>query len=122
MITKQNKNAVRQKRHLKVRDTINGTAVRPRLSVYKSLNHIYVQLIDDVRGNTLLATSTLDKAIASELSGKSKKLQSEIVGAQAAKKAIALGILEVVFDRGGYRYAGRVKMLADGARKAGLKI
>lgn len=122
MINKQNKNAARQKRHLKVRDVVNGTAVRPRLSVYKSLNHIYVQLIDDVCGNTLLATSTLDKAIAPELNGKSKKLQSEIVGAQAAKKAIALGILEAVFDRGGYKYAGRVKMLADGARKAGLKI
>ena len=122
MITKINKNADRKKRHKRVRGKIKGTAETPRLSVYRTLNHIYAQIIDDVKGNTLVTASTLDKAIKDALSGKDKKGQAYAVGELLAKKAKEKGIEAVVFDRGGYLYTGRVASLADGAREGGLKF
>ena len=122
MISKINKNQDRLKRHKRVRAKIKGSAEAPRLSVYRSLNHIYVQLIDDVKGNTLVTASTLDKEIKDTLAGKDKKAQAYAVGELLAKKAKEKGIEAVVFDRGGYLYTGRVASLADGAREGGLKF
>ena len=122
MITKINKNQDRLKRHKRVRAKIKGTAETPRLSVYRSLNHIYAQIIDDVKGNTLVTASTLDKEIKGSLDGKDKKAQAFAVGELAAKKAAVKKITSVVFDRGGYLYTGRVAALADGARKGGLQF
>lgn len=122
MITKINKNQDRKKRHLRVRGKVSGTAEAPRMCVYRSLNHIYVQVIDDTVGNTLVAASTLDKELKGTLAGKTKNEQAKMVGALAAKKALAKGIEKVVFDRGGYLYTGRVQNLADGAREGGLKF
>ena len=122
MISKIDKNADRIKRHARVRAKISGTPERPRLSVYRSLVHIYAQIIDDVAGNTLVAASTVEKDIAKLVEGKSKSEAAKIVGAEVAKKALAKGIETVVFDRGGYIYTGRVSSLADGAREAGLKF
>ena len=122
MIKKIDKNAIRQGRHERLRNKLSGTAERPRMNVYRSLKHIYVQIIDDVAGHTLAAASTLDKEIASQIEGKTKKEAARIVGEAAAKKALSQGIGEVVFDRGGYVYTGRVQEVADGARAAGLKI
>jgi large subunit ribosomal protein L18 len=101
---------------------ISGTADRPRLNVSRSLQHIYVQVIDDVAGHTLVSASTLDESLAQELKGKTKREQSAVVGKAVAQRALDAGINEVVFDRGGYLYHGRVKALADGAREAGLKF
>ena len=122
MITKINKNQDRLKRHKRVRAKVKGTAVAPRLCVYRSLNHIYAQLIDDVKGNTLVTASALDKAIKGTLEGKDKKAQAFAVGELIAKKAKSKKISTVVFDRGGYLYTGRVASLADGARKGGLEF
>ena len=122
MINKIDKNAIRQKRHQRLRNKISGTAERPRFNVYRSTNHISVQIIDDVKGHTLAACSTLDKALADQIKGKTKTEAAAIVGKTAAEKALAAGITEVVFDRGGYLYTGRVKSVADGAREAGLKF
>ena len=122
MIAKIDKNADRKKRHLRVRNKVSGTAEMPRLCVYRSLNHIYCQVIDDVKGVTLVAASTKEKAIAAEVEGKTKIEAAKIVGAAVAKKAIEKGIETIVFDRGGYLYTGRVQALADGAREAGLKF
>ena len=122
MITKIDKNAVRQRRHARVRKTITGTAETPRMNVYRSLNHIYVQIIDDVKGNTLVTASTLDKEIKGTLAEMDKKAQAFAVGELVAKKAKSKKIEAVVFDRGGYLYTGRVASLADGARKGGLNF
>ena len=122
MISKIDKNTGRKKRHERVRVKISGTAERPRLCVYRSLNNIYAQIIDDVAGNTLVACSSKEKAVAALLEGKTKVEQAKIVGEELAKKATAKGIEEVVFDRGGYLYIGRVQALADGARAGGLKF
>ena len=122
MIGKINKNKDRLKRHKRVRNKVKGTAAVPRLSVYRSLNHIYAQIIDDVAGNTLVTASTLDKAIKGTLSDKDKKGQAYAVGELLANKAKEKGIEAVVFDRGGYLYTGRVASLADGAREGGLKF
>ena len=122
MIGKINKNQERLKRHKRVRAKIKGTETAPRLSVYRSLNHIYAQLIDDEKGNTLVTASTLDKAVKDALNGKDKKGQAYAVGELLAKKAKEKGIGAVVFDRGGYLYTGRVASLADGAREGGLKF
>ena len=122
MITKIDKNADRKKRHARVRNKISGTSECPRLSVYRSLNHIYAQIIDDVAGNTLVACSSVEKSVMALVEGKSKKEVATIVGQELAKKALAKGIEVVVFDRGGYIYTGRVQCLADGAREAGLKF
>ena len=122
MISKLDKNTDRLARHARVRKKIGGTAERPRFDVYRSNMHIYVQVIDDVAGKTLAAASTVEKEIGKMVEGKSKTEAAKIVGAEAAKRAIAAGITEVVFDRGGYIYTGRVAALADGAREAGLKF
>ena len=122
MITKIDKNQDRLKRHARVRKKISGTTACPRLSVYRSLNHIYAQVIDDTTSSTLVAASTVEAAIAKKVAGKTKKEAANIVGKQIAEKALAKGITEVVFDRGGYLYTGRVAALADGAREAGLKF
>jgi large subunit ribosomal protein L18 len=127
MISKIDKNAVRQRRHARVRKTITGTAEMPRMNVYRSLNHIYVQIIDDRAGNekggvTLAAASTMDKAVKEKIQGLNKTDAAKVVGAVAAEKAMAKGVETVVFDRGGYLYTGRVKAVADGAREAGLKF
>ena len=122
MISKINKNQDRLKRHKRVRAKVKGTAETPRLSVYRSLTHIYVQIIDDVKGNTLVTASTLDKELKGNLAGKDKKAQAFAVGELVAKKALAKNINAVVFDRGGYLYTGRVAALADGARKGGLQF
>lgn len=122
MISKLDKNTDRLARHARVRKKIGGTAERPRFDVYRSNMHIYVQVIDDVAGKTLVAASTVEKEIGKMVEGKSKTEAAKIVGAEAAKRAIAAGITEVVFDRGGYIYTGRVAAVADGAREAGLKF
>lgn len=122
MISKLDKNTDRLARHARVRKKIGGTAERPRFDVYRSNMHIYVQVIDDVAGKTLAAASTVEKEIGKMVEGKSKTAAAKIVGAEAAKRAIAAGITEVVFDRGGYIYTGRVAAVADGAREAGLKF
>ncbi len=122
MIKKIDKNQDRVIRHARVRKKISGTEQRPRLSVYRSTNHIYAQLIDDVKGHTLCAASTVEKSIAADVAGLTKTEAAKKVGEAVAKKALELGITEVVFDRGGYLYTGRVQALADGAREAGLKF
>ena len=122
MVSKPNSNKQREIRHARVRNKISGTADRPRLNVYRSLNNIYAQIIDDVNGNTLVACSTKEKAVAAQLGDKTKVEQAKVVGLELAKKALAKGIEEVVFDRGGYLYIGRVESLADGAREGGLKF
>ena len=122
MISKKDKNQDRVIRHARVRKKVSGTAERPRLCVYRSTNHIYAQVIDDVKGNTLCSASTLSKDVASQIANATKSEASKIVGAAVAKKALALGIKQVVFDRGGYLYTGRVQALADGAREAGLEF
>ena len=120
MINKIDKNADRRVRHARVRKKVFGTSVKPRLCVYSSLNYIYAQIIDDVNGRTLVASSS--KALSAQLEGKTKQEAAKVVGQDIATKAVALGISEVVFDRGGYIYTGRVAALADGAREAGLKF
>ncbi len=122
MINKVNKNEVRQKRHMRLRNKISGTAAAPRLNVYRSLNHIYAQVIDDVAGVTIAAANTLEKDVIAQIAGKTKVEAAAIVGAIVAERASAKGVKVVVFDRGGYLYTGRVEALADGARKAGLEF
>lgn len=120
MITKIDKNAKRVARHRRMRRHIIGTAQKPRLNVYRSLNHIYAQIIDDSVGNTLVSASTLDASVAAQVKDKTKKEAAFAVGETVAKRALEKGIVKVVFDRGGYLYTGRVAELAAGARKAGL--
>ena len=119
MIKKKSSNASRIKRHQRVRKNISGTAERPRLSVYRSLNHIYAQIIDDTKGTTLVSASSLDK----DFEGYGGNIDgAKAVGNLVAKKALEKGIKAVVFDRGGYIYHGRVAALADGAREGGLEF
>lgn len=120
MITKADKNATRKKRHARVRAKLTGTAERPRLNVFRSNQHIYAQVIDDVNGVTLVSASTLDKDPA--LNGTSNIEAATKVGESVAKRAVEKGVKEVVFDRGGYLYHGRVKALAEAAREAGLQF
>lgn len=122
MISKIDKNADRLKRHERVRNKVSGTPERPRLSVYRSLNHIYAQIIDDVAGKTLVACSTMDKTLTETIKDLTKSEAAKVVGQEVAKRALEKGITEVVFDRGGYVYMGRVQCVADGAREAGLKF
>ncbi len=122
MIKKIDKNAVRKKRHYRMRKNISGTQDRLRLNVYRSLNHIYAQIINDDLGNTLVAASTLDAEIRPQLDSVNKKQASKLVGELIGKRALEKGIEQVVFDRGGYLYTGRVAELAAGAREAGLKF
>ena len=122
MINMKDKNAERVKRHNRIRNKISGTAEKPRLCVYKSLTKIYAQIIDDVKGVTLVSASSLDKDLADALKGKNKTEQAKLVGEALAKKALKKKVSTVVFDRGGYIYTGRVEALANGAREAGLKF
>ena len=122
MINKANKNKVRVRKHVRVRKKISGTAARPRLDVFRSLSHIYAQIIDDEKGVTLVAASTLDKSIKDKVDFGGNVEAAKEVGKLVAEKALEAGITEVVFDRGGYPYHGRVKALADSAREAGLKF
>ncbi len=109
-------------RHRRIRNKLNGTSERPRMSVFRSLNEIYVQVIDDTVGHTLVSASTLDKALKSELSHRGNVAAAQAVGELLARRALEKGITEVVFDRGGHMYHGRVKALAEAAREAGLKL
>lgn len=112
----------RVRRHSRIRKKVFGTAERPRLSVYRSLNHIYAQIIDDSNGNTIVASSTLDKDFSAGKGHKGNVSTAKKVGELIAKKAISKGLKKVVFDRSGYLYHGRVKALAEGAREAGLEF
>ena len=122
MIKNINKNQDRKMRAERVRAKISGTPERPRLNVFRSLNNIYAQVIDDTKGITLASASTMDKTILKSIEGKTKQEAAFIVGQAVAKNAISKGIKAVVFDRAGYQYTGRVKALADGARDAGLEF
>ena len=122
MLRKESKNVTRKKRHLRVRKTVVGTAERPRLNVFRSLNHIYAQVIDDKSGTTLVAASTMDKDIRAALESGGNATAAKAVGEAVAKRAIEKGISKVVFDRGGYIYHGRVAALAQAAREAGLEF
>lgn len=122
MITKVNKNQKRQVRQVRVRKKVSGTPQRPRLNVYRSLNNIYAQIIDDTTKMTLAAASTLDKDIKAQLKGTGNKDAAKLVGKVVAQRAMEKGIDAVVFDRAGYLYHGRVKELGEGAREAGLKF
>ncbi|MCW2277800.1 50S ribosomal protein L18 [Heliophilum fasciatum] len=122
MIKKQDRNQLRSKKHLRVRKRVNGTNERPRLCVYRSLNHIYAQVINDITGQTLVAASSLEAAFKeAELSGGNLE-GAKKVGELVAKKALEKGIDKVVFDRGGYVYHGRIEAVATGAREAGLQF
>lgn len=122
MITKENRKAMRNKKRLRVRKKISGTSERPRLSVFRSLHHIYAQLINDVDGTTLVAASTLSPELKEKHEGNSNVEAAKAVGELVAKKAIEAGIKQVVFDRGGYLYHGRIAALAEAAREAGLEF
>ena len=119
MVSKKDSNAARLHRHKRVRGKVSGTAQRPRLAVFRSLNHISAQVIDDVQGVTLVAASSMEKDFG--MTG-GNKIAARKVGEIVASRAAAKGITEVVFDRGGYIYHGRVSALADGAREGGLKF
>lgn len=112
----------RLRRHIRVRKRVQGTSSRPRLSVYRSLRHIYAQVIDDTVGHTLVSASTLDPEVRSQLEGLDKTAQARLVGKIVGQRAAAKGITRVVFDRGGWLYHGRVKALAEGARESGLEF
>jgi large subunit ribosomal protein L18 len=122
MFKKRDRNEDRLARHARVRKKISGTPEMPRLCVYRSLNHIYAQLIGDTKGITLTAASTQEKDVQAELKDTDKKGAAKIVGKVIAERAVAAGIKKVVFDRGGYVYTGRVAELATGAREAGLEF
>ncbi len=112
----------RARRHKRVRAKVAGTAGRPRLNIFRSLSHIYAQVIDDAQGVTLVSASSLDAELRAEMTGKKKSEQSKVVGLAVARRALAAGIKTVIFDRGGYKYHGRVKAVADGAREGGLEF
>jgi large subunit ribosomal protein L18 len=117
-----NRNKARIRRHNRVRKHVHGTPERPRLNVFRSLTDIYVQVIDDEAGVTLTSASTLDKALRGKMKGKNKTEQAKLVGEAIAERAKDKGLTTVVFDRGGYKYIGRVKALAEGAREGGLEF
>ncbi|MDR3264992.1 MAG: 50S ribosomal protein L18 [Synergistaceae bacterium] len=119
---KKSRNDMRVVRHERLRHTLSGTAASPRMAVYHSLQHIYVQIIDDERGHTLVAASTVEKSVRDVVKGTCNVETAKVVGKLAAERARAKGIESVVFDRGGHMYHGKVKALADAAREAGLKF
>lgn len=122
MFKKVDRQAVRKTKHLKIRKRISGTAERPRMSVYRSLSNIFVQLIDDVNKITLVSASTTDKELKAEIKNGGNVEAAKLVGKKVAERAVAAGLKSVVFDRSGYIYTGRVKALADAAREAGLEF
>jgi large subunit ribosomal protein L18 len=120
-MSEKSRNA-RIRRHRRVRAKISGTPNRPRLNVYRSLDNIYAQIIDDIAGHTLVSASTIDRELRDQVVDKNKTEAAKLVGELVAKRAQEVGVKEVVFDRGGFRYHGRIKALADGAREAGLEF
>lgn len=122
MIKKASRNLTRKKRHQRVRNKIHGTTERPRLNVYRSLNNMYAQIIDDEKGQTLVAASTLDKEIKDQNQATGNKDAAKLVGELVARRALEKGIKTVTFDRGGHIYHGRIKALAEGARETGLEF
>jgi large subunit ribosomal protein L18 len=122
MYTNPDRNVIRQRRHARARRSLAGAPARPRLSVFRSLKQIYAQVIDDSTGKTLVSASTLDPEVKTQVAGKKKGEAAATVGTILAQRAKAKGIITVVFDRGGYLYHGRVRALAESARKAGLQF
>ena len=122
MVSKESRTKVRLKKHKRIRNRFSGTAERPRLAVFRSNNHMYAQIIDDSVGNTLVAASTLQKDVKAELEKTNNVDAAAYLGKVIAEKALEKGIKEVVFDRGGFIYQGKVKALADSAREAGLEF
>ncbi|GAB1472335.1 50S ribosomal protein L18 [Chloroflexota bacterium] len=118
----KNRSMARVRRHIRVRKQVFGNTERPRLNVFKSLTGIYAQIIDDMDGNTIVSASTVDKELREKVKGMKKTEQAKAVGQAIAERAKSKGISSVVFDRGGFRYTGRVKALADGAREGGLQF
>ena len=122
MLRKRSRTEMRRIRHLRLRQKLSGTAEAPRLAVFRSLKHIYAQVIDDNKGTTLVAVSTREKSVAEQLKGTGNIEAAKFVGKLVAERALEKGIQAVVFDRGGHMFHGRVKALADSAREAGLKF
>ncbi|MBQ7920506.1 MAG: 50S ribosomal protein L18 [Lachnospiraceae bacterium] len=122
MVRKESRQEIRVKKHMRIRNRFSGTAERPRLAVFRSNNHMYAQIIDDVAGHTLAAASTLEKEIKAELEKTNNVDAAAYLGTVIAKRAIEKGIKEVVFDRGGFIYQGKVAALAEAAREAGLEF
>jgi len=118
----KNRALARERRHTRVRKQVFGSPERPRLNIFKSLTGIYAQIIDDMDGNTLVSASTVDKELREKVKGMKKSEQAKAIGQTIAERAKSKGISSVVFDRGGFRYTGRVKALADGAREGGLQF
>lgn len=121
-MAKYSRREARIRRHLRVRKKLSGTAECPRLDVYRSLDNIYAQVIDDEQGLTLVSASNIDKKLRAGMDGKTKSEQAALVGKAVAERALEAGVTTVVFDRGGFQYVGRVKALAEAAREAGLKF
>ncbi len=121
-MAKKTRKEARIRRHLHVRKTVSGTPERPRLNVFRSLAQIYAQIIDDTQGYTIAAASSVDHDLREKMQGLKKSEQARMVGLALAERAKAKGVQKVVFDRGGYKYIGRVKELADGAREGGLEF
>lgn len=122
MIRKSSRSAAREKRHYRLRNTLSGTAQRPRLAVYRSDKHMYAQIIDDIAGHTLVSASTVEKEAKEKLEKTSNIEAAKFVGELVARRAVEKGIKEIVFDRGGYIYHGKIQALADAAREAGLQF
>lgn len=122
MVSKESRTEIRRNKHRRIRNRFNGTAERPRLAVFRSNNHMYVQIIDDTVGKTLLSASTLQKDVKAELEKTNNLEAAAHLGTVIAKKALEAGITTVVFDRGGFIYQGKIKALADAAREAGLEF
>ena len=121
-MAKKSRSLARERRHTRVRKHLSGTATRPRLNVFKSLSGIYAQIVDDMEGNTIISASTVDKELREKMKGLKKTEQAKAIGKAVAERAKSKGISSVVFDRGGFRYVGRIKALADGAREGGLQF
>ena len=122
MVKKESRKDVRVKKHMRIRNRFSGTAARPRLAVFRSNNHMYAQIIDDTVGNTLVSASTLEKEIKDKLSKTNNVDAAAYLGTVIGKRAVEKGIKEVVFDRGGFIYQGKIAALADAAREAGLEF
>ena len=122
MINKESRSKVRAKKHLRIRNRFSGTAERPRLAVFRSNNHMYAQIIDDTVGNTLVSASTVQKEVKAELENTNDVAAAAYLGKVIAERALDKGIKEVVFDRGGFIYQGKIKALAEAAREAGLEF
>ncbi len=120
MVSKKSRTEVRKKKHMRIRNRFSGTAARPRLAVFRSNNHMYAQIIDDTVGNTLVAASTVEKEVKAELDKTNDVAAAAHLGKVIAKRAMDKGITEVVFDRGGFLYHGKIEALAEAAREAGL--